>query len=124
MWVTRSEREWTRRHEAETLKAEARRAEARFCAVTKSFDALLADSRATGMLRRHGIRRVALGRSPRLPENGNAEGLAVLEGVILAGMVARILSDGELTRWLSCHHPAELATLHAACGPEHQAGDL
>jgi hypothetical protein len=118
MWVTRSEREWTRRHEAETLKAEARRAEARFYAVTKSFDALLADSRATGMLRRHGIRRVALGRSPRLPENGNAEGLAVLEGVVLAGVAARILSDGELTRWLSCHHPGELAALHAVCAPE------
>jgi hypothetical protein len=108
-----------RRQEAETLKGEARKAEARFHAVTKSFDTLLADSWATGMLRRHGIRRVALGRSSRFSETGSAECLAVLEGVVLAGVVARILSDGELTRWLSCHHPGELAALHAACGLEH-----
>jgi hypothetical protein len=101
------------------LTAEAGRAEARFHAVTKALDALLADTRATGMLRRLGIRRVALGRSSRLPENGNAEGLAVLEGVVLAGVIARVLSDGELTRWLSCHHPGELAALHGACGLEH-----
>lgn len=118
MWVTRSEREWTRRHDAETLAAEAGRAEARFHAVTKALDTLLGDTRVTDMLKRHGIQRVSLGRSSRLSENGKAEGLAVLEGVVLAGIVAKVLADGELTRWLSCHHPGELAALHAACSRE------
>jgi hypothetical protein len=118
VWVTRSEREWTRRHDAETLAIEAARAEARFHAVTKALGTLLGDTRVTDMLIRHGIRRVSIGRSSRLPENGRAEGLAVLEGIVLAGIVARLLSDGELTRWLSCHHPKELAALHAACSRE------
>lgn len=52
--------------------------------------------------------------SGSLPENGNAEAFAVLEGVMLARMVAKLLSDGELTRWLSWDHPRELAALHAA----------
>lgn len=115
MWVTRSEREWTRRHEAVALATEARRAEMGFYAVTKALGSLLADTRVTAMLNRHGIRQIALGRSSRLPENGNAEGLAVLEGIVLAGVIAKVLSDGELTRWLSCHHPMELAALHAVC---------
>jgi hypothetical protein len=115
VWVTRSEREWTRRHDAETLAFEAGKAEARFRAVTGALGALLADTRATDMLKRHGIQRISIGRSSRLPENGRAEGLAVLEGVVLAGMVAKLLGDGEFTRWLSCHHPKELAALHGAC---------
>jgi hypothetical protein len=100
------------------LAVEAGKAEARFHAVTKALVTLLGDTRATDMLKRHGIRRISIGRSSRLPENGRAEGLAVLEGVILAGMVAKVLADGELTRWLSYHHPKELAALHAACGEE------
>jgi hypothetical protein len=124
MWVTRSEREWSRRHEAMALAAEARRAEIRFCAATKALASLLADSRVTDMLNRHGIRRIALGRSSRLPESGNAEGLAVLEGVVLAGIVAKILSDGELTRWLSCHHPKELAALHSICAVDGKSSPL
>ncbi|APG04820.1 hypothetical protein BJI69_13565 [Luteibacter rhizovicinus DSM 16549] len=116
MWISHTQRAWIRKEEALALTAEAGRAEARFHGVTKAIDALLADSRAKAMLRRLGIRRVALGRSSRLPENERAEGLAVLEGVVLAGVVARILSDSELTLWLSCHHPVELAILHRACG--------
>lgn len=121
MWVTRSEREWIRRHDAETLAVEAGRAEARFHAVTKAMGTLLGDTRATDMLKRHGIRRISLGRSSRLPDNGRAEGLAVLEGVVLAGMVAKVLADGELTRWLSCHHPKELAVLHGVCRRDQQS---
>jgi len=117
VWISHAQRAWIRKQDALALTAEAGRAEARFHAVTKALDALLADTRATGMLRRLGIRRIALGRSSRLPENGNAEGLAVLEGLVLSGVVARLLSDGELTRWLSCHHPVELAALHGACDP-------
>lgn len=118
MWVTRSEREWIRRRDAETLAVEAGRSEARFHDVTKALSTLLGDTRATDMLKRHGIRRISIGRSSRLPENGRAEGLAVLEGVVLAGIVTKVLADGELTRWLSCHHPKELAALHAACSRE------
>lgn len=116
MWVTRSEREWSRKLEAETLAEAAASAEARFAAVTGALGVLLADSRAAPMLSRHGIHRVALGRSMRVAGNGRAEGLAVLEGVVLAGMVRSLLADADLVRWLACHHPGALAALHGACG--------
>lgn len=116
MWISHTERAWIRRHEALLLATEAAKAEARFHIVTKALTALLADTRAAPLLTRHGLRRIALGRSSRLPESGTADGLAVLEGVVLAALIAKILSDGDLTRWLSCHHPSELAALHKACG--------
>jgi hypothetical protein len=84
--------------------------------VTNAFRPLFADARTAMMLERIGLRRVALGRSSRLPGSGDAEGLAVLEGVVLAGVVAKLLSNGELVRWLSRHHPGELAALQGACG--------
>ncbi len=115
MWVTRSEREWTRKLEAEGLAAAARDAEARFASVTAALRVLLADTRAAPMLAQHDISRVALGRSTRLAENGRAEGLAVLEGVVLAGVVRALLDDAELVRWMSGHHSRELAALHEAC---------
>jgi hypothetical protein len=98
------------------LIAAAAKAEARFHSVTHALRALFADARTAGILERHGMRYVALGRSSRLPANGSAEGLAVVEGVVLAGLVGRLLSDGELVRWLSRRHPRELAALQDACG--------
>jgi hypothetical protein len=116
VWVTRSEREWVRKLEGDALTEAARDAESRFAAMTHAFGVLLADSRAVPMLARHGIDRVALGRSTRLPANGRAEGLAVLEGVVLAGIARSLLDDTALVRWLSGHHPSVLAILHRACG--------
>lgn len=60
----------------------------------------------------HGIHRVALGRSARLSANGRAEGLAVLEAIVLGGVISALLEDPTLVRWLSRHRPAQLATLH------------
>jgi len=116
VWISQSERARIRERDALALTAEAGRAEGRFNAVTNALDTLLLDARAPEILRRVRILRITLRRSRR-PQNGNAEGLAVLEGVVLAGVVARLLSDGELTRWLSCHHPKALAALHEACCP-------
>lgn len=67
------------------------------------------------MLARHGISRVALGRSMRLAEDGLAEGVAVLEGVVLAEVVRALLHDAELVRWISGLHPGALAVLHGVC---------
>lgn len=114
--MTRSEREWVRKLEGDALTEAARDAEARFAAMTHAFGVLLADSRAVPMLARHGIDRVALGRSTRLPANGRAEGLAILEGVVLAGIARSLLDDTALVRWLSGHHPSVLAALHRASG--------
>lgn len=120
MWISQAQRARIREQDALALTAEAGRAKDRFNAVTDALAALSVDTRGTAILRRIGIPRIALGRS-RVPENGNAEGLAVLEGVVLAGVVARLLSDGEMTRWLSCHHPKELAALHEVRSQGHWA---
>jgi hypothetical protein len=117
VWVTRSEREWVRRHEAEDLAASAGRAEARFATVSHALRVLLADTRAVPFLTRHGYHRLPIGRSSRVAGNGRAEGLAVLEGTVLAGMVRALLADADLVRWLACHHPGVLVALHGACDP-------
>ena len=116
MWISHAERACIHRQDAAALTAAAVKAEARFHSVTHALRALFADARTAGILERHGMRYVALGRSSRLPANGSAEGLAVLEGVVLGGVVAKLLSDGELVRWLARHRPRELAALQGACG--------
>jgi len=115
VWISHTERACIRRQDAAALTFAATRAEARFHAVTNALRALFADARTAGILERHGMRYVALGRSSRLSANGNAEGLAVLESVVLGGVVAKLLSDGDLVRWLSRHQPRELAALQGAC---------
>jgi hypothetical protein len=112
VWVTHTERRWIRGLEAEALADVAQAAEARFAAVTCALTMLLADTRAVPMLRRLGITRVAWGRSARLAENGRAEGLAVLEGMVLAAVIGALLMDADLVRWMSAHHPKALALLH------------
>nr|WP_157504029.1 hypothetical protein [Luteibacter rhizovicinus] len=111
MWISHAQSAWIRKNDAVALAAGAAMAEACFHEVTKALQPLLADTRTVEVLARLGLRHVALGRSSRLPENGSAEGLAVLEGVVLAGVVARLLSDGDLVRCLSRHHPGALASL-------------
>lgn len=115
MWVTRSEREWVRRHEAKDLAMAAARAEARFATVSHALRVLRADARAVPFLTRHGFHRLPIGRSSRIACNGRAEGLAVLEGVVLAGTIRALLADADLVRWLACHHPGALAALHGSC---------
>lgn len=112
MWVTRSERDYTRRQQGAVLLAGAHEAEARFNAAHLALEVLVADPSAIPLLARHGIHRVALGRSARLPTNGRGEGLAVLEGIVLRGIISALLEDPSLVRWLSRDHPVELAVLH------------
>ena len=116
MWISHAERACIRRQDAAALTAAATKAEARFHSVTNALRALFSDAVTAGILERHGMRYVALGRSSRMAANGSAEGLAVLEGVVLGGLVASLMSDGELVRWLSRRHAQELATLQDACG--------
>jgi hypothetical protein len=100
--------------EAAAIAAATASAEARFCTVTKVRRELVSDTRTAELLVRRGLRQVSLGRSSRLAANGDAQGLAVLEGVVLAGVVQRLLSDAELVRWMSRHHAKELAALQGA----------
>jgi len=59
------------------------------------------DARSVEIPGWQGLRFLALGRSSRLAANSNARAFFVLEGVTLAGRVARLLADGDLVRWLS-----------------------
>jgi hypothetical protein len=116
VWISHTERAFIRRQDAAALTFAATRAEARFHVVTRALTVLLADARTAEIFERHGLQSIAFGRSSRPAENGSVEGLAVLEGVVLGGVVAKLLSDGEIVRWLSRHHPRELAALQDACG--------
>jgi len=55
-----------------------------------------------------------LARSGRLPTNGRAEGLAVLESVVTGGAVSALLSHPQLVRWLSRNRPEQLAALNVS----------
>lgn len=117
MWISHTERACIRRQDAVALTFAAARAEARFHAVETALRTVLSHARTSSLMATSGLKlQVCLGRTSRIAENGSAEGLAVLEGVVLAGLVARLLSDGELVRWLSRHHPRELAALQGVCG--------
>ena len=117
MWISHTERAWIRRQDAAALTFAATKAEARFHVVQMALRTLQGDTRTSEVLARSGLTlQVCLGRTSRVAENGCAEGLAVLEGVVLAGLVARLLSDGDLVRWLSRRHSRELAALQGACG--------
>jgi hypothetical protein len=112
MWVTHSEREEVRRQQDLALVAAAQEADARFRATHRALEALLDDPNAVPHLARHGILRATWGRSMRLPGNGRVEGLAVLEGIVLRGVISALLEDAPLVRWLSRHHPTQLVVLH------------
>lgn len=116
MWISHTERACIRRQEAAALTFAATGAEARFYGVATALRTLLCDAGTLELLgMRAEMSQVCLGRSSRLAENGSVEGLAVLEGVVLAGLVARLLSDGVLVRWMARRHPRELAALQGAC---------
>jgi len=112
MWVTRSEREWRRKDEDRVLREAARAAEARFAAVIGALEVISSDPVGGRMLARHNLLQVPRGRSGRLAVNGRAEGLVVLEGIVLTGLVKALLADVELVPWLSRHYARELAVFH------------
>lgn len=114
MWISHAERACIHRQEAAAIAAASARAEARFYTVTTVLRELLSDTRTAELLARRGVRQVCLGRSSRLAANGDAAGLAVLEGVVLAGVVQRLLSDAVLVRWMARHHAKALAALQGA----------
>ena len=113
-------RPWTRaqihRREDLILQQAAQNAEAAFAHTTDVLSILLADPLAARMLGQHGVSRACVTRSTRLAGNNRAEGLAVLERVVLSKRLLALLSDAELVRWLSRHYPRELAILHDVCG--------
>lgn len=113
MWVTRSEREWRRREEARGLAESARQAEARIAGATSVLRAAYCEATGKGAPANTKLRPVALGRGLRLGKNGRAEGLAVLEGVVLARVAARILAYPPVMRWLLHGAPENLAALSA-----------
>jgi len=116
VWVTRSERNWVRHHEDVSLQQAAQSAEAAFARTAGTLAVLLADPIAARMLAAHGWASTWAGRSTRLAGNHRAEGLAVLERVVLSKRLHALLSDVELVRWMSRHYPRELAILHDVCG--------
>jgi hypothetical protein len=116
MWVTRSEREWRRKEEERLLREAAQQAESRFAAVIAAIEAISKDPVGGQILARLNIKPIPRGRSSRLAVNGRAEGLAVLEGVVLAGTARNLLADAELVPWLSRQYPRALAVLHEAAG--------
>jgi hypothetical protein len=75
-----------------------------------------ADPVGASLLESHNLHRVPRGRSGRIAANGRAEGLAILEGVVLSGVIRILLTDVELVLWLSRHYPRELAIFHVAIG--------
>ncbi|UPG92845.1 hypothetical protein [Luteibacter aegosomatissinici] len=116
MWVNKAERLWRRREEAVVLKAVAGDAEAHFAAFAGAIALLLQDTEGVRHLARHGINQAWCARSPRTGKTG-AEGLSVLEGVVLAGTCSRLLDDPAFIRWMSKAHPDALQALHRVAGP-------
>lgn len=121
MWMNRAERAYRRKLEERGMKAAAVQANAGFAATTAALTELLASPGGTRALEAVGIDAVRLGRSMQVADNGRLEGLSILEGLILAGVVSRLLNDTLFVRYLSLHHPAVLARLHGVAQRE-QAG--
>jgi hypothetical protein len=116
MWMTHTERQFRRKEEDRVLREAARAAEARFAAVIGALAVIGADAVGGPLLACHDLNHGPLGRSGRVAANGRAEGLAVLEGIVLTGVVRQLLADLNLVPWLSRHYPRELAALHQAVG--------
>ncbi|QWT22137.1 hypothetical protein KPL74_09030 [Bacillus sp. NP157] len=112
MWVSRSERVWRRRAEATGLLAAARAAEARFAAFDRAVCLLLDDPEGRRQLARLGITSRWCARSTRMGKTG-ADGLSVLEGIVLAGVCSSLLDDAPLVRWMSQARADALQALHA-----------
>lgn len=117
MWVNKSERAWRRRAEEASLIQAGRVAEGHFAAYFRAIDALLDDPVGQRWVAQFGVDQRMPPRSTRLPPAGGPEGLAVLEAVVLAGTVGRLLADAAFVRWLSKAQPASLSALHLAAEP-------
>ena len=114
MWVTHTERAWRRKEEADRLARSAAQAEARIAGASRALINIQSDPDGVRLLASVGFGHLSLGRSARLGRDRRAEGLAVLEATIVAGVAGRLLSSPELVRWLSRSRPDELADLHRA----------
>lgn len=114
MWITRSELEWRRREQDTALRETARRAESQFAAIVECLSVLLQDADVARFLSHHGIYNVPRARSCRVASNGRVEGVVILEGAALAGVVRLILADVALVPRLARDYPKELAALHGA----------
>lgn len=117
MWVNKSERAWRRRNEQVTLGRTAAQAESHFAAFHRAVSTLLDDPVGQRWMERFGVDRRTPLRSYRLSTSGEAQGLAVIEAVVLAGVVSRLLSDPDFVRWVSRVHPDALAALHVVAEP-------
>lgn len=115
MWVNKAERAWRRRAETEDLKHAATAAEARFAMFAHAVDLLIDDGEGARWLARHGITSRWCLRSVREGKTG-AQGLSVLEGVVLAKVCSLMLDDPVLLRWMSHASPGALRALHLAAG--------
>jgi hypothetical protein len=114
MWVTHTERAWRRKEEAEGLARMAAKAEASIAGVSRALTIIQSDAEGVRLLAGAGFGHLSLGRSMRLGRDGRAEGLAVLEAIVVTAVAGRMLSIPELVRWLSRNQPNELADLHRA----------
>lgn len=122
MWMNKSERTYRRKLEDREMRQAAVAANARFAATAGALSVLLADPGGRRALDVLGIDAVRLGRSMRVAENGRTEGLCILEGIVLAGVVSRLLNDTAFVRYLSVYHPSVLASLHGASTRERHKG--
>jgi hypothetical protein len=116
VWVNKSERAWRRRGEAKALRAAAAAAEMRFAAFARALADLLPDPEGCRWLQRAGVTSQWCARSQRMAKAG-AEGLSVLEGVVLVNTCSRLLDDAAFVRWLSQAKPDALRRLHDAAKP-------
>lgn len=82
--------------------------------VADALRALQSSTDGRAALAEAGFGPLFLARSGRLPTNGRAEGLAVLESVVAGGAVSTLLSHPQLVRWLSRNLPEQLAALNAS----------
>ena len=117
MFVNPGERAWRRRNERLALTQAATDAEARIAAFSRAVSTLLDDPVGGRWMERFGFAQRTQPRSTRLPKDGSAEGLSVIESVVLAGVASRLLSEPDFVRWVSRVHPAVLAALHLAAEP-------
>ena len=114
MWVTCSEREWRRKEASTALTQAAWRAEARIRCAEVAIRGLQADSAGRSALSAAGLCDLGLGRSRRTGRSSRADGLAVLESVVVGRVVGSILKKPDLVRWMSLHRPSLLLMLHAS----------
>lgn len=113
MWVNKAERAWRRRGELIQLRAAACQSEVRFAAFFRAVHVLLDDPEGCRWLECMGVRSRWCSRSFRVGKTG-AEGLSVLEGVVLTRTCDQLLENAPFVRWMSQACPHALRDLHLA----------